>query len=353
LTVVHLPKEAEIAEWAAALLDLGRLASGDSTDLEAEGYRMLLAPVAGRIKGKGLVIVPTGALCQVPFEMLVARARGEAGNDRFLIENHTVRYVPSLTVARLTQEWEAKRPRPDRVLWAAGDPVYEPTDPRLKEKTVLAPASRAKLAQQVRGDGNPYKRLPYSGEEILAVRAACRAAADDPALTGAAATEAAVKAASASGALARYRYVHFATHGTLGMDSRRQPSLVLSLIGNNGKADALGANDGFLQMDEVMQLKMNADLVVLSACDTGRGRLYAGEGVRGLARAFQYAGCRDVVCSLWRVSDRETARLMASLYDEMAGKGRPAGEALRAAKLGLIKAGKPPLYWAPFVLFGE
>ena len=111
-------------------------------------------------------------------------------------------------------------------------------------------------------------------------------------------------------------------------------------------------NDGFLQLDEVMRLKSNADLVVLSACDTGRGRLYNGEGVRGLPRAFLHAGSRGVVCSLWRVSDREAARLMASLYRGL-GAGRPAADALWAAKREMIRAGKPPLYWAPFVLFGE
>src|SRR5262249_10714871 len=93
---------------------------------------------------------------------------------------------------------------------------------------------------------------------------------------------------------------HFASHGILGLEAGRQPSLVLSLVGNGGQADEGGTNDGYLQLDEVMRLRLNADLVVLSACETGRGRLYDGEGVRGLARAFLHAGSRGGVCSLWR-----------------------------------------------------
>src|SRR5205807_9574569 len=117
-------------------------------------------------------------------------------------------------------------------------------------------------------------------------------------LTGLQASEAAVKAASAKGALARARYIHFATHGILGLDAGRQPSLVLSLVGNVKE-------DGFLQLDEVTTLKLNADLVVLSACRSYQGRLYNGEGVVGLGRAFLYAGSKGVLCSLWSVADQE------------------------------------------------
>jgi CHAT domain-containing protein len=129
--------------------------------------------------------------------------------------------------------------------------------------------------------------------------------------------------------------------------------LVLSLIGNDGQRDADGGlNDGFVRLDEVTRLQLNADLVVLSACETGKGRLYAGEGVTGLARAFLYAGSRGVVCSRWSVDDRETANLMSRLYVGLKD-GKPTADALRAAKLEMIRAGKPPVYWAPFILIGE
>jgi CHAT domain-containing protein len=163
--------------------------------------------------------------------------------------------------------------------------------------------------------------------------------------TGLGATEGAVKEASRQGELGQARYVHFAVHGILGLDVGRQPSLVLSLVG-------AGDEDGFLQLDEVTDLKLNADLVVLSACRSGQGRLSNGEGVRGLARAFLYAGSRGVLCSLWPVADRDTSDLMASVYRQLKA-GRPAPDALRAAQLALIEEGRPPRCWAPFILIGE
>ena len=122
------------------------------------------------------------------------------------------------------------------------------------------------------------------------------------------------------------------------------------LTANPGMGTANGC--GFDSLDEVTRLQLNADLVVLSACRTGQGRLYNGEGVTGLARAFLYAGSRGVVSSLWSVDDRETSNLMTALYRRLK-QGRPSADALRDAKLEMIRSGKPPLYWAPFILIGE
>jgi CHAT domain-containing protein len=169
-------------------------------------------------------------------------------------------------------------------------------------------------------------------------------AAPDDILLGDGATEEIVKQRSATGNLARYRYVHFATHGTLGLTDGAQPALVLSSDGHG--------EDGLLQLDEVTALMLNADLVVLSACDTGRGPLDEAEGVRGLARAFVSAGCRSVLCTLWQVDDRATSDLMADVYSGM-GNGHSPADALRAAQLRMIADGKPAFKWAPFILIGE
>jgi CHAT domain-containing protein len=163
---------------------------------------------------------------------------------------------------------------------------------------------------------------------------------------GADATEAAVKRLSDAGDLARYRYVHFACHGVLGSGDGLQPALVLT------EAGASGPEDGLLMLDEVTRLRLNADLVVLSACRTGEGRLLAAEGVSGLARAFLYAGSRGVVCSLWPVDDAATADLMTRFYAGLKA-GTPTVEALRAAQRAMIDAGEPPARWASFVLIGR
>jgi CHAT domain-containing protein/tetratricopeptide (TPR) repeat protein len=352
LAIFPLPGQDELADSISCLTDPEVLALPARARCAGEqAYDALLGPLKHRLRGKDLVVVPGGPLGYVPFEALVE-------DGRFLIEKHRVRYAPSLTALHLVRLWEQQRKQPDRPLWALGDPIYDPTDGRLHgqpaEKAALASASpdAVREVRQRQGAGGSFRRLKASGDEVRAVARRLGAAADDV-LTGAAALEVRVKEASASGRLARARYVHFATHGILGLDTGQPPALVLSLVGNDGQPDADGGvNDGFLRLDEVTRLQLNADLVVLSACETGRGRLYAGEGVTGLARAFLSAGSRGVVCSLWPVDDRETAAFMADLYGGLKN-GQAAADALRAAKLKMIRAGKPPVYWAPFVLIGE
>jgi CHAT domain-containing protein len=293
----------------------------------------LLAPVKEYIKGKDLVIVPAGPLCQVPFEAL-------RENGKYLIEQHRIRYAPSLTALHLIRQWEKGRAKPTASLWALGDPLYNAKDVQTQE-----------IAQR-EGREAGFARLVNSGAEVRDIAGLLKAPAASIRL-GREASEAAVKAASKDDSLAKAKYVHFACHGILGFDVGQQPALVLSLVGNDDKMDEEGGrNDGFLRLDEVTRLKMNADLVVLSACRTGQGRLNAGEGVTGLARAFLYAGSRGVLSSLWSVDDAETARWMTEMYGHL-NDGKPAADAVRAAKLKMIAAGKPPVFWAPFILIGE
>jgi CHAT domain-containing protein/Tfp pilus assembly protein PilF len=350
LALFALEGQQKLEDRIAALVDPDTLGLADAAVEEGKtAYDLLLGPLADRIRGKDLVIVPGGSLCFLPFELLV-----EAGTGKYLVEVRRVRYAPSLTTLHLVRRWEATRPRPDQPLWAAGDPVYAADDPRLRGVEDVRRASGEAVAEYLsraggRKDG--FARLRFSGEEVKQVRQVL-GAPEEQIVTGLSASEAMVKAASARGLLARARYVHFATHGVLGSDRSLQPSLVLSLIGNDGRNEGGGANDGFLQFDEVTNLRLNADLVVLSACQTGRGKLHAGEGVTGLARAFLYAGSRGIVCSLWPVDDRRTALLMKSMYTRL-NKGEPAADALRAAQRELLDRGLPPLYWAPFILIGE
>jgi CHAT domain-containing protein len=352
IAIYPLSSQDDLAEGSFLLTDretLERPAKARAAG--AQAYELLLAPVKDRIRGKDLVIVPGGPLGYLPFEAL-----REGGH--YLIEKHRIRHAPSLTALHLVRLWEKTRAKPERPLWALADPVYDKTDQRVQGKADLAQASKDALDEYLsRADRGParretYARLRFTGQEAAAIRDLL-GASDQDVLTGLGASEAAVKAASAKGLLAQARYVHFATHGILGLDTGQPPALVLSLVGNDGQRDADGGiNDGFLRLDEVTRLQLNADLVVLSACETGKGRLYAGEGVTGLARAFLYAGSRGVVCSLWAVDDRETATFMAHLYGGLKD-GRAAADALRGAKLEMIRAGNPPVYWAPFILIGE
>jgi CHAT domain-containing protein len=281
-----------------------------------------------------LVIVPAGPLCQITFEAL-------RENGQFLIERHRIRYAPSLTALHLIRQWEEKRGKTTAPLWAVGDPQYDVRDVRTQE-----------VAQREGRREDGFARLVNSGVEVRDIAGLLKAPAHSIRL-GREASEAAVKAASKDGSLAKARYVHFACHGILGFDVGQQPALVLSLVGTDDKVDEDGGrNDGFLRLDEVTRLKMNADLVVLSACRTGQGRLNNGEGVTGLARAFLYAGSRGVLSSLWSVDDAETSRFMTDLYGQLKD-GKATADAVRAAKLKMIAEGKPPVFWAPFILIGE
>lgn len=342
LAVFKLPPRADVERRLSALLDEDTLKNpGRARDAGADLYRVLLAPAADRVRGKPLVVVPDGPLCYLPFQLLVDP------DDRYLVETGRVRYAPSLTTLHLTRLWAADRARrgelPDRPLFAVGDPDYGPAA-RGDDADAVGQLARS----EGRTRGEAFARLVNSGREVAELAQLfgpdrCRV------LLRGDATGAAVKAASAAGELARYRFLHFACHGVLGRGPGLPPGLVLS---RPGAATGGEADDGYLRADEVVNLRLNADLVVLSACRSGRGRLYAGEGVEGLARAFLYAGTRGVVCSLWAVDDARTAELMAGVYRRIRG-GEPAADALRQAQAGMAATGLPPFFWAPFVLNGE
>jgi CHAT domain-containing protein len=187
------------------------------------------------------------------------------------------------------------------------------------------------------------QRLEYSSREVIGI--AKRYKPDEVAVyLGSAAKEENVKN---NEYLSTARRIHFATHGIISEKQPQYSGLVLTL-------DDDPTEDGLLQAYEIFNLKLNADLVVLSACRTGLGKEVRGEGLIGLTRAFMYAGAPSVVVSLWEVADRSTAALMVKFYQQL-DHAKDKAEALRQAKLALIQSGQfaHPYYWAPFILVGE
>jgi CHAT domain-containing protein/Tfp pilus assembly protein PilF len=347
IAVIRLPGRQALADKVEAIIQRERLRRANGTRaLGADLYGDLLGPLAEHIGDRNLVIVPDGPLCLLPFELLVEP------NGRYLIDNRRVRYTPSITALNMIRLWEeGRKERPDRPLAAFGDPVFDPKDSRLTEPKPDRLAAAEELARREgRTRGEAFERLAASGVEVRAIGKLL--GAPDAVRTDTEATEALVKKLSSEGELRRARYVHFATHGILGFDRGQPPALVLTLVGVSGQEDEYGRDDGLLTLPEVSALKLNADLVVLSACRTGQGRMHRSEGVSGLARVFLYAGSRGVVCSLWSVDDEATADLMRLMYERLE-KGDSAADALRAAKLAMIADGEPPLVWAPFVLMGR
>jgi len=150
--------------------------------------------------------------------------------------------------------------------------------------------------------------------------------------------------------LDQYRIVHFATHGLLNSQHPELSGIVLSLVDEQGRAQ-----DGFLRAHDIYNLKLRADLVVLSACQTALGKEVKGEGLAGLTRGFMYAGAARVVASLWDVKDEATSELMKQFYRGMLREGLRPAEALQEAQISMSKNPRwgAPYYWAGFVLQGE
>jgi CHAT domain-containing protein/predicted negative regulator of RcsB-dependent stress response len=298
-----------------------------------------------------LLIVPDRSLAFVPFETL------RTPENRYVIEERLVTYTPSLAVIELIQERKGGRGK--RSLLAMGDARYESA--ALKE-------SLAKLGEQViearrrqeRGlvllepDADPsqagWQDLPGTRREVVGIGQIVPKA---NVVLGPDVSEARIKEMSRAGELAKYRILHFATHGLALPDAPSLSSLILSQTGTPQRGE-----DGFLTMGEIAKLTINADQVVLSACETGLGKLYAGEGVVGLTQAFFVAGARAVSVSLWKVPDESTAELMLRAYDTMQTKGERFAVAMAKAKRALIDGSvgngrfAAPYHWAPFVHYG-
>jgi CHAT domain-containing protein len=252
------------------------------------------------------------------------------------------------TLAVLRRELKGRSPAPKTVAVIA-DPVFSRDDDRFgtsqpqQNTSTTNPSEAKRSASDI---GVILDRLKYSRQEAEQILALV------PATSGReqALDFAASRATATSPNLAQYRMVHFATHGLLNNVHPELSGVVLSLFNQNGEDQ-----DGFLRLHDIYNLNLPAELVVLSACETGLGKDVQGEGLVGLTRGFMYAGAKRVVVSLWNVNDSATAELMTKFYQQMLEKGVNPVAALRAAQLEMLKtqAWKAPYYWAAFVVQGE
>ena len=306
------------AASAAALRELSALLLGP----EGPG-----GPGVAEGSPRRLIFVPEGALFYVPFAAL------PLPDGTPLIERAEVAVLPS--VSALTALRAARAHRPTRGLALFADPVYAADDPRL--------AGRA--ASPAPGPARPLPRLPGTAREAAAILALVPERERSAAL-GFAAERAAVLDGRYSG----FRHLHFAAHAVL--DPERPALSAIALSG----LDAAGRpRDGRLKAYEIQRLRLAADLVVLSGCETGLGRERAGEGLASLAQSFLIAGARATVQSLWRVDDEATADLMTGFYRGLLERREPPATALRAAQRALrsMPGRVDPRHWAGFVVFGD
>jgi CHAT domain-containing protein len=378
LEIFELPKRETIENQARRMLDnlksRGQTVPGENltrraerlkkSDAEAKNHlaqlsKILLSPVAGKIQNRRLLIVSSGVLQYVPFAALTVRGQPRAVSrqqtgDRFLIETNEIVNLPSASVLPVLRENKTRPKQTKNLLAILADPVFSSDDARLKllakqsanrvsDAAAVTVMREAKIiSPQLRSD---FGRLRFSRVEAEAIS---NFAPNDQRLV---AMDFGANLKTAAGEnFQKSRILHLATHGVINSDFPELSGVVLSLVDENGRTQ-----EGFWRLHDIYNLRLGADLVVLSACETALGKEIKGEGVVGLARGFMYAGAPAVVASLWRVEDKATAELMKRFYQKMLRENLPPAAALRAAQISMIsdKTFAPPFYWAAFTLQGD
>jgi CHAT domain-containing protein/Tfp pilus assembly protein PilF len=375
-----LPLGAEVLSQKIAAfrrgLDLAGLAEASGKSglfdlaLAHDLYGALLAPLEPLVKDKrSLLIAPSGALTALPFHLLVTEKPVQAIPEKFdgyrdaawLLKRQAVSVLPSVTSLKALRAL-ARRDPGAKPMTGFGDPQFDPSKEGGDRRTAIKTASRSVVTGAYtefwRGAGVDRARLaqslpplPDTADELNAVAKDLGVAASDIHL-GSDASETTLKRTP----LAEYRIVYFATHGLVAGDVKglAEPSLALSIPAQPSELD-----DGLLTSSEVAQLKLNADWVVLSACNTIAGDKPGAEALSGLARSFFYAGARALLVTHWSVDSAAATRLTTSTFDRLKADpklGR--AEALRQAMLGYLNDTSSPRnaypgFWGPFALIGE
>jgi CHAT domain-containing protein len=372
ITSYELPKRAEIEAVVKGIYEqsggrtlperrgIGVVPRDRNNAITTQLSQMLLSPVAGQLGNKRLVIVSDGALQYVPFAALPAPdTSGNSDRPVPLIVKHEIVNLPSAsTLAVLRQETQGRSPA-TKTIAVLADPVFSKDDERVKN-TVGANSRQGKqtersqnlanmgsraLERSARALGVAFNRLPFTRQEADRILSLVPAEQEQQALDFAAS-----RAFATSPQLSDYRIVHFATHGILNSQNPELSGIVLSLVNEQGMPE-----NGFLRLPDIFNLNLSADLVVLSACETGLGQEVKGEGLVGLTRGFMYAGAPRVLVSLWSVDDEATSELMSRFYKKMLQDGQKPAAALRAAQIEMLQDARwqEPYYWAAFTLQGE
>ncbi|NJR16330.1 MAG: CHAT domain-containing protein [Calothrix sp. CSU_2_0] len=376
ITSYQLPKRKEI-ELAAE-----KFRSGIQTPNELpneviqaanEFSQIILAPVANKLSGKRLLFIGDGALQDVPFAALpdpnqsdkVQQVSANSLQEQYqpLMLNHEIVNLPSASATAIQRKKLAKRKPAPKLVAVFADPVYSPNDERVAfnslskqlnpevrqlatDMSPLEKQQRSQIETLVRSQnqGNFTRLLGTVAEakgilELIPTISTMQAIGFDANFNSA-----------TSNTLDQFRILHFATHGFVNYEKPELSGIVLSLV--NQKGDSI---PGFLRLEDIWNTKYPAELIVLSACETGLGKDVSGEGLVGLTRGLMYAGAERVVVSLWNVNDEGTSVLMQEFYKEMLQQKKTPAIALRAAqrKLWENKELRSPYFWAAFTLQGE
>jgi len=282
---------------------------------------------------KKIIIIPDGLLFYLPFETLILESTGNK-SCMFVIEKYDVSYSPSLSFLHaLNQNLLERKTRNNCLI--IGDPNYNSFKSQSDNQYLNA------FMNNMERLGFSLDPLPYTKKEALMIKNVIKSKKAKVCLNNEASEDNLKKLN-----LKKYSIIHFACHGFIDEEAPTRSALVLS--NKQGSKQ-----DGLLQVGEIYDLELDADLVVLSACQTGRGHIARGEGILGLTRTFFYSGARSVISTLWSINDISTAIFMKHFYLYLS-KGMRKSEALRSAKLKMIYSQySHPFYWAAFILNGD
>ncbi|MGD8428004.1 MAG: CHAT domain-containing protein [Balneolaceae bacterium] len=334
--------DTQLTSWVADYKDaiLAEAAQRELQSASAKLYKVLVKPFEEDLDNyTNLIIVPDGALAYLPFEAIL-------NNGQYLIERYRIKYEPSLTSLKMLKEQNIKHPK-DLLAVAGSNVAKENIGGSFKSVMAALPSTLI----EVDSIASHFKKVSVLEKDNVSEGAFKRMVRDTS-----------------------YRYVHLATHGIIDESDPRRSGLALSA---EGMVTASSKEDGLLRSSEIFGLNINSEMVVLSACNTGLGKVVKGEGMLGMQRSFFYAGTSTVVVSLWNVYDRSTAFMMNEFYKELLKDqqseadwadsllrrvgwdtsipfGRKA-EAMRQAKLKMIHHPlfNHPIYWAPFIVVGR
>jgi CHAT domain-containing protein/tetratricopeptide (TPR) repeat protein len=361
----------ELNETPEQRLERTLKAENDYPEAAALLSKAILTPIASKLTKKRLLIVADGPLQLLPFIALPDpnAVAVTTTSPLLMIDKHEMLSLPSASVLVLQRKELANRNPAPQLLAVIADPVFGANDKRAidalrgrkpgnlgqtdlpakdgetRETNSILESSRLSRALDNLGlnSTGEISRLRYAEREALAILKVA-----PPNRSFSAMGFKANRAALMNPKLAQFQIVHFATHGIMDLKNPELSGMLLSMVDEKGREQ-----NGYIGLSEIYNLKLPADLVVLSACETGTGKQIKGEGIIALTRGFMYAGAERLVASLWRVNDQATAELMTYFYEEMlVRKLRPAA-ALREAQRRLSLQRKNPHYWAGFVIQGE
>ncbi|MEG3901359.1 tetratricopeptide repeat protein [Microcoleus sp. B4-C5] len=357
VTSYELPKRADIETAAKDFLEtitspIQRDIPQQVAQASANLGQVILQPAAAQLGNKRLLIVPDGVLHYTPFQALtISQTAGQNTNLPLIVEHEIITLPSASTLAILRQNYGDRKP-PSRTLAILADPVFSPNDERIKGKITQATTEKLEannlgLNRSLRASNRqwPPERLPFTRQEAQTISSLFPSASSTQKIDFDAS-----RTTATDGSLANYQIVHFATHGLANSQNPELSGIVMSMVDDKGNLV-----NGFLRLTDIFNLKLAANLVVLSACQSGMGQNVKGEGMVGLTRGFMYAGAQRVAVSLWNVDDEGTSVLMQKFYQKMVQQKLAPAAALRAAQMEMMQEEewKSPYYWAAFTLQGE